>query len=308
MWVTHHIGLEIAERSFRLVEMKKQDSQMTILRADALTTGRNYASGMLHEIPFDRDSAKQFITELAELIGRDSVLSGGISIVLPANLPVVTTVHLDPALDENQQHEQLQWECRTLGGFGAETEMHILSHKLQGQGKTTDYLAVALPKATVRFLASTMSHLTFELSSVDANHFVIENWVRQAYPFNARDNFTVLGMFNHFCAAGAYAAGEYLGFRMQGYSYREESLSQAERLLNDLHGNHDRNTTHSIYMYGEEAAPGVASSLHELLEKPVSRIAPLTDTRIPEHVQRRLDVFNEHTFDVAVCAAARGLT
>ena len=58
MSVSHHIGLEIAERTFRFVEMQQQDRHTTILRADVLETAHDYASPLLFDLPFDTGLAR----------------------------------------------------------------------------------------------------------------------------------------------------------------------------------------------------------------------------------------------------------
>ena len=57
MGVTHHIGLEIAERAFRFVEIQQQDRQSTVLRADTLETAQDYSSRLLFDIPYDKSLA-----------------------------------------------------------------------------------------------------------------------------------------------------------------------------------------------------------------------------------------------------------
>ena len=305
MGVTHHIGLEIAERSFRFVEIQQQDRQSTILRADTLETARDYASRLFFDIPFDRDLARQFITDLATVYHRHTVYAGSISLVLPATLPLVFTVPVESRLSERERNRQLQWECTSLANLPEDTRMRMLTHVLEKDGEVIRYLVVALPQALVDFLTQTCEYLTLNLGSVDVDHFAIENVLRQLYPHDVSQHYAVVGMHDGHCTAGRYADGTYLGFRMGTVSYREHYAAQVLRLLEGLQPSNAGALQH-LYVYGNAAAPHVLDSLEDILSCRVTRCVPLADTSIPDEIQQNIDSTGEHVFDAAAAAALMG--
>ncbi|MFZ1729452.1 MAG: hypothetical protein WBQ23_04010 [Bacteroidota bacterium] len=304
MSVSHHIGLEIAERSFRFVEMQQQDRQSTILRADILETSHDYSSPLLFDLPFHTELARDFIRDLATIFHRHSVFASSLSIVLPSMLPLVAMLPLDEALPRSEQRKQLDWECKALGGHAADTALTILTHELSGVKKT---LAVALPTACVDFLNSTCDHLTLGLTAIDTDHFVMENVVRKLYPHDASGTFAVLGLFSDHCAAGLYSGGEYRGFRQTSLTYKEHFAAQTVRLIESLPGFHQAGRLSHVYVYGSAAADDVIDALVEILKCTVVRCVPMADTLVSNPILQSMRDKGEYFFDAAASAALLGL-
>lgn len=305
MDVRHHIGLEIAEHSFRLVEMSTQDRRTTILRADIWETEHDYASHLLHEVPFEKNLARSFIASLSDLINSDAIFSTAVSLVLPVDLPVITTLPIDRGMTEEAKFEQLQWETRTLAGLPEKTQMHILTHRVGQTADAEKILVVALPQSTVDFLVTTFSYLTLDLASIDVDHFILEDWVRHSYGSDTQARIGVLGLYSRFCSAGVYTAGSYRGFRMRGFDSRRQYLAQTVQAFDELL-RPDALPLDSVYAFGAEAIPGVAETLQGLLDAPVSRIIPLVNTNVSDEIRTTLDLYGEHHFDAAAGAALRG--
>ncbi|MBE0645294.1 MAG: hypothetical protein IH600_14515 [Bacteroidetes bacterium] len=304
MSVTHHIGLEIAEHSFRFVEMQKQDRHTTILRADILQTVHDYASPLLFDIPFDSGLARDFIRDLATVFHRHTVYASSLSLVLPSMLPLVTMLPVDDAVPRAIQRSQLQWECESLGGHVADTPLTILTYGLERMKKT---LAVALPTACVDFLNNTCEHLTLDLTAIDTNHFIMENVVGQLYPHNATGTFAVLGLFTDHCSAGLYHHGEYRGFRQTAVTYKQHFAAQAVQLLENLPGFYSTGQPDHVFVFGSAAGDDVIDALDGILKSTVVRCIPLADTRIPDPLLRSIQDTGESLFDVAASAALLGL-
>ncbi|MDT8324698.1 MAG: hypothetical protein RRA94_11330 [Bacteroidota bacterium] len=305
MGVTHHIGLEIAERSFRFVEIQQQDRQSTVLRADTLETARDYASELFFDIPFDRELARQFITDLATVYHRRTVFAGSISLVLPATLPLVFTVPVDSTLSEAERLRQLHWECTTLGNVPQETRMRMLTHVLGKEGATMRYLVVALPQALVDFLTQTCDYLTLDLTSIDIDHFAMENVLRRLYPHDVSQQYAVAGLHAGHCSVGRYADGRYLGYRMAGITYKEHYAAQVLGLIDALQPA-GRDALKQLYIFGDAATTHVVDALEEILSCPVTRCIPLADTVIPGEVRAHVDGDGERVFDASAAAALMG--
>ncbi|MCB2205475.1 hypothetical protein KQI65_12075 [bacterium] len=307
MGVTHHIGLEIAERSFRFVEIQQQDRHTTVLRADTLETALDYASPLLFDIPFDRNRARAFITDLASVYHRHTVYASSISLVLPATLPLVCTVPLDNSLSETERQRQLQWECTTLGNFPPETRMRILSHPVLRSVQYDSQLVVALPQALVDFLTQTCEHLTLNLTSIDIDHFVMENVLRRLYPHDASKRYAVTGLHAEHCSAGRYSDGRYHGYGMASVTYKEHYPAQIVRLLDGLRGGRQSEGLQQLYAFGEQAEPIVLDALEQVLRCDVTRCIPLADSEVPDAIRRGFDQGGERIYDASASAALLGL-
>lgn len=307
MSVSHHIGLEIAERSFRFAEIQQQDRQMTILRADVMDTQHDYSSHTLFDLPFDRELARSFIADLAAVYHRHTVYAGSLSIVLPALLPVVCTVPVNKSLTAEERREQFEWECRMLGAFPDALPLHILSHELSPLPTAEQVLLVALPSALVQFLTSICEHLTLELLSIDIDQFVMEHAVRRLYAHETDGNYAVIGMHPEHCSAGRYAGEQYLGCRMTSISYRHHYPAQAVRLLESLPLREGSGTLDQVFIFGAAAELHTVDAVESILRCPTIRCVPLADTIIPDDVQRTFTHNGERLFDAAAAAAMLGL-
>jgi Tfp pilus assembly PilM family ATPase len=307
MGVTHHIGLEVAEHAFRFVEIQQQDRQSTILRADTVETEHNYASSLLFDLPYDRDLARAFITELAKIYHRHTVYAESLSIVLPSTLPLVCTIPLDNSLSDFERKEQLQWECTMLGNFPRETPLQILSHELARTRHATQHLAVALPQATVDFLTQTCEYLTLDLASIDIDHFTMENVLRRLYSHEATVAAAVIGLHASHCSAGRYSNGQYHGYRMASVTYKEHYTAQILRLLDSLPGGSTAKPIEQVYVFGDDANAHIVDALENILQCRVARCIPLADTDIPESIGQGFGDNGERLFDASAAAALLGL-
>lgn len=304
MSVHHHIGLEIAERSFRFVEIQKQDRQSTILRADIRETSHDYSSPLLFDLPFNRELARDFIRDLAAIFHLHAVYACSLSIVLPSMLPLVTMLPIDEKLERTEQQKQLEWECRTLGGHPPETALTILAHDIAESRKT---LAVSLPASCVDFLNSTCEHLTLDLAAIDTDHFVMENVVQKLYPHDACGTFAVLGLAGDHCSAGLYVGGLYRGFRQTSVTYKQHFAAQAVRLLESLPGFLGNGQPEHVFAYGSAAGDDVIEALDGILKSTVVRCFPLADTTVSDTILQTMRDSGERLFDVSASAALLGL-
>lgn len=308
MGTAHHIGLEIAERSFRFVEIQQQDRHTTILRADILETAHDYASPLLFDLPFDRELARSFITDLASVYHRHTVYAGSISLVLPSMLPLVCTVPIDRRLSENERQEQLQWECRTLSGIGDNVPLSILSHILTSTEHADLTLAVALPQPTVDFLTQTCEHLTLDIHAIDIDHFVMEKVIQLLYPHEAESDFALLGLHEHHCSAGRTIGDQYHGCRLASISYKQHYPAQAVRLLENLPVRHTANSPRHVFAFGEAAETHLTDAIEDILKCHVTRCVPLADTHVPNAIRDSFHLQGERNFDAASAAGLLGLS
>jgi hypothetical protein len=303
MSVSHHIGLEIAERAFRFVEIQRQDRRTTVLRAEILPTIHDYSSTLLFDLPFRQDIARDFIRDLATVFLRHDVYAQDLSIALPSMLPLVATLPTDARLDPAQQNDLLHWDCRSLYGAAPDERLAILTHALHPSGRT---LAVALPEASVDFLNGVCEHLTLGLATIDTDHFVMENAVRRQYPHEARLRLAVLGLFPDHCSAGMYTDGEYLGFRQTAVTFKRHYAAQAVQLLESIPGAHNAGHPDHVFVYGPAAGDDVLEALDSILPATVTRCVPLADSTISDTLLEEMRHADERQFDVAAAAALLG--
>lgn len=303
MSVSHHIGLEIAERAFRFVEIQQQDRHTTVLRAEIFPTSHDYASSLFFDLPYRQELARDFIRDLAGVVLRQDVYAQDLSIVLPSLLPLVTMLPTDPALSALQQRDLLQWDCSTLHGSAPGDRLSIQSHVLEQAGRT---LAMALPESCVEFLNQVCEHLTLGLAAIDADHFVMENIVRHQYPHEAQGRFAVLGLFPGHCSAGVYGAGAYQGFRQTAITFKRHYAAQAVHLLESLPGFHQGGHPVHVFLFGSAAGDDVLDAMADILPGTVARAVPLADSDFAPGLTEVLRDAGERQFDVAAAAAILG--
>lgn len=299
MPVSHHIGLEIAERCFRLVELQQQDRHTAVLRAEVHASTHDYASQLLFDLPWQRELAATFIRDLASVLTAQPLSADTVSLVLPASLPLVTTVAIDADSPATMQRALMEWECQALAAPVGNDALVTLTHTLAPDNRHARSLVVALPNAVIEFLGSTFEHLTLNLTNLDVNHFVVENGVRKLYPHDSGDCFAVLGIHSGHVSAGVYRGGTYQGFRISELSWKQQYAAQACTVLERVAGEWLAELKH-VYCFGEHCGNAVVEGLERLLPARVTRFIPLVGDSIS------YGPYDAHTADsdVLLCSAA----
>jgi len=306
MSITHHIGLEITEHAFRFVELRRQDGQTAILRADVHETARDYSSPLFFDIPFNHELAKDFISDLATVFNAKPVYASNVSLILPSLLPLVATIPVESDLSAESLRAVLEWECATLYGMSTGTRMVVLTHALPHSGNSTPTLIVALPHACVHFLTTIFSHLTLALDAIDIDHFVMENCVRDMYPHDTHGRYAVMGIFDDHCSVGLYSGSQYLGHALSETTYKQHLAAQTLRLLEDIPAFHT-GQLQRVWCYGNAFDSHIATVLERVLHAPVTRCMPLLETDVTDALRSELEITGEATFDAAAAAALLGL-
>lgn len=303
MGVSHHIGLEIAERVFRFVEIQQQDRHVTILRADVYPTTHDYSSPLLFELPFDRGVARDFIADFAAVLLDESVFAGSVSVVLPSVLPLISMLPVDPRIPSETQRRLLEWDCETLAGQGPERKLSMLTHTVEDGDRV---LAVALPEACVEFLRATCEHLTLDLAAIETDHFVMENVLRILYPHETEGSFGVLGLYPSHCSAGMHSGGDYLGFRQIAVTPQQPYAAQAVHLLESIPGYHTASLPRQVFAYGPAADDGMLEALDAMIGDSVIRCVPAAGADVSTPVRDAMRRFGARDFDVPSAAALLG--
>lgn len=309
MSIAHHIGFDIGRKSFRLVELRATDGFPVVLRTSVTETPHDFSTPLLHEAPFDQEVATSFVRSVSELLHRRPFFSTTVSITLPVDLPLIATVPVDATLTKEEIREHLHWECRTLSSLDPSVDLSVLPFLLHATDAVITYLVVSLPKPTVQFLKSVFQHLTFTVRAIDMAHFVMERAIRrlQTAPAEAAAH-AVLGAFDDMCAIGVFRGPEYRGFRYSRVSYREQYLSRALQLLDDLLGTAHESSVESIHVYGPAANERLFEQLSSLLRIPVLPFRPMEKVSFlaeTDAIEARTHA--PFAVDTALCAAWGGL-
>jgi hypothetical protein len=308
MAVDHHIGFEIAERSLRLVELRVSDGFPSILRADEVATSHAFGSSLLHSIPFDRDLAKAFVRDVAALVHRRPFLAQRISIVLPPLVPLIGTFPVDAHLPPDEQRRHLERECRRLTFIDDASDVSVLSFPIERAEAADTHLAVSLPRTTVDFLQSVFSHLTFQVDSIDIEHFVVERASQRIYKEVEGLTCGTLGLFTAGCTASIARADTYFGFRVAAASWRRQYLAHALSLLTSLLQTRARASLEALVLFGDERCEEFHPSLEQALGIPVHRFLPSRNISfMADTAALDADRLPPHVFTAATAAAWNGL-
>jgi Tfp pilus assembly PilM family ATPase len=309
MAVDHHIGLEIAENGLRLVELRVNDGFPFILRADEITTRHAYGTALLHSTPYDRDLAKEFVRDVATLVHRHPFLSARVSIVLPPLVPLIATIPVDAHLSAAEQRQHIMRECKQLTSLGDNAQVSVLSFPLARADAAVNNLAVSLPQPTVDFLKAVFSHLTFEVHSIDIDHFVIERAAQRLYKEHAASTCGMLGLSATACTASITRGDAYFGFRVSHTSYKQQYLAHALSQLSTLLQSRARASLDALMLFGDERCEEYHPVLESVLDIPVHRFLPsrhiaFYSAATAEEAERH----PPHVFTAAAAAAWNGLS
>lgn len=309
MSIAHHIGLEIAGRSLRLVEMQSKDGFPVILRTEVAKCLHPFGSALFHELPYDANLAKSFITSVSRLLYGRPVYSNSISVVLSHCIPAIAVVPLPSNYTSQESEEELRWQCKTLLGLSPDADVTVLSSEIsQTATSQSRTLAVALSTAGVTFLREMFEHLTLSVTAIGVDHFVIESGVQMMFPPTRTGAQGVIGLCDHLIFAGMFEQGAYLEFAAKRISSNEQTATEAIRVLERFLQQHPTKQIQHLYLYGKNATEHVASELRALLHIPVDVFSPLK--RFPfasgsdKHDAASLP---DHVFNSALCAAWSGV-
>ncbi|MAT38554.1 MAG: hypothetical protein CL946_03000 [Ectothiorhodospiraceae bacterium] len=308
MAATSHTGLYLTDRDLRLVECSTDGEYKVVSQVSVSEVEFPFGSPLLHEIPYNRKLAKEFIRTLTALLRESPIRSSRISFVIPSIAPLIASIPVDPRLSEDDKQRYLEWECRQLTGYDESIQLDVMSQQLYSNNESEVHLAACMPHQTSVFLKSVCSQLSLTLSVLDIDHFTVEELLaRHLDEFNAA-TYALVGLTDDYATVGVYENGRYLGFKVNTVSAREGYFAQVLRLLKGILEDHPAVSLDTVFVFGEHASSELLQSLESLLEIPVRRYEPMKG--IP-FLDSTLEEFASHysasTFDVAIAAALQGL-
>jgi len=304
MSVVHHIGVEITEGEFRLAEVRFVDGYPLVLRCDSMETSRNFASAVLHEAPYSRDLAREFLTDFARLLHGRPLFSSSLSFVLPASAPVLETIPIDDRLGPDETRTQLEWACGILGGRPIGAPYQIFTQPLFREPKTGAMLVAAIPQDTINFLKAAGGHLMLEVPSIEIDHFLFESVL--CGDSSEGDFKAVMGLAPRRCSASVLNGSRYVGFYRRAVERNENSLRSALAILKELLEAAPV-TVRDAGIYGPDADEAAARELRSLLAIPVRTLKPIG--RLPflsGSLAQEAGAKPDHTYSAALYAAMKG--
>lgn len=303
MSVTHHIGFEIAEQKFRLVEVRSQNGEHAICTIDQYDTELNYGSHVLHEAPFNQQIAKCFMRDLTLCFKRQHIYASTVSLALTSHVPFISTLPLDSRLSGADEKEQLRWDCSLLSNIGAADDLEILTHTVRDNCDARNCLTVAIPSRTIDFLRTAFSLMTLRTVVLDADHFCAEHAVRT---LAHQHSFALVGLHQHYFTISLYVKDRYVGYRTGRYSYTDQTVAPILRSLQDLLRTSNESGVHTMYAFGSASDDGFILSLQSLLPIRVEQFNPLATLSFTSPaIGERAFQFPPTTFSVALGAAIR---
>ncbi|MDH7516004.1 MAG: hypothetical protein QHI48_09045 [Bacteroidota bacterium] len=271
MPVVHHLGIELAEGSFRLAEIRATDGYPVVLRCDDVETDRTFGFSLLHETPDSEIHAKAFLTTLARLVLSKPLFSSRATLVIPSGSAVIATIPIDAALRKEERRAQLAWECMTLSAMPPGTAFHIHTKTISRGGSAHTVLLCAVPRKTVEFLSTALRHLTLEVTDIEIDHFLFESVAEQVAGNSS--TCALIGISPGRTLVSVFDGDRYLGFRAAAHMPGEASRT-ALRLIRDILYPSGAAIASTV-LYGPAADEDVARRFRELLAVPVRLLRPL---------------------------------
>lgn len=301
MPITHHIGFEIAEQKFRLVELRSQSGQLTILRADEYETEYNFGSHLLHDAPYNEILAKSFLKDLTQFFRRQQIFSSSVSVALTSHVPFISSVPIDVRLDNEEKREQLEWECTLLSDISRRDDMSLFTFLLRENCDANTYLYISLPQQTVEFLKTSFSLLTLNMNVLNVDHFAVEHAVRRLEHQNTR---ALVGLHQHYYTLSLFEKDKYIGFKTGKLSSTEYHIAPILRSLQELLHLNEEQRLDVVDVYGSSCDDSIVYSLKALLNITVKLFTPLSSVSFEQHINaQHAMAFAPTTFCVALGAA-----
>ncbi len=306
--VTHHIGLEIAEHSFRVTEMRATDGFPAVLRTSMHETRDDFAGPLLHAAATDAAVAARLSQELTDALRAGSMYATRISVVLATQLPLVAVLPSDPLLPLAEKRRQFAWECRALMALAPHEPLSVQSFLLSRSADAESWLVSALPQRTVMFLREIFELVGYDLCGIDIAHFSIENGIRALLRPLTQDAAAIAGLHPRRCDVGMDTGGTYIAFRSSALTGQAPLLKQVLASVHALLDERLDTRLSSLTLHGPLAGADLAIHLQELLGIPVTHF----DAR--NHVSflagSDADAARSRpaaSMDASICAALKGI-
>ena len=301
MPVAHHMGFEIAENKFRLVELRSQAGELSILHADEYETEYNFGSHLLHDAPYNEVLAKSFLRDLTQFFRRQQIFSSSVSIALTSHVPFISTLPIDVRLRDEEVQEHLQWEYALLSDISRREDITFFPFLLRENCDANTYLCISVPRQTVEFLKTSFSLFTLNTKVLTVDHFAVEHAVQR---FGGQNACALIGLHRQYYTLSLIDKEKYIGFKTGKLSSTEYHLAPILRSLQELMHLNENQRCDIVYMYGSACDDAIVSSLEALLNIRVRTFSPLANIAFAQqtHAQRAM-VFAPSTFCAALGSA-----
>ena len=304
MPMTHHIGFEISEHVFRIVELRSGNRTTTILQADQFETEYNYSSNLLHEASINKTLAKSFIRDVTLFLRRQKLFASHISLTCASHIPFISTIPLDLHVSDEERIDQLRWECQLLAPFTTPCDVNVSTIPLHRNGNTEHVLAIALPTQTIDFLTSVFSMFSLNVTVLDVDHFAVEHAIQH---IDHPSTFAVVGLHEKYATISMIERDRYIGFRMHRFASDGMQYSGILRLLHEMLIQAAHKQLPPVFLYGASCSDAVLYSLRSLLDVSIMRFEPLNHFLFAEESARTQTALAlpPSTFAAALGAALR---
>lgn len=305
MALRHHIGIEITRAEFRLVEIRMNDGFVVVLRCGVYPTTHAFGSALLHQVPFDHALAKSFVHDASIMFHERALFASHMSIVVPDHAAVLTVLPLEEQFSDADLQEHLQWECATLSGLPEGTRFRVRTREAGKSGDTRLRLLAGMPQATIEFLTSAFSHLTFAVHAIEVEHLLFESML-PAPADGAAPARAVLGMHEHVCTSSILSDSHPAGLRSVAVDTSETRIRTALHSLRAVLQSTDA-TIDEAFVFGPHGDEQARAELASVTGIPVRAFNPMRAVTFLSGAEAaHAGSFPPHTFNAALLAAVKG--
>ena len=202
MNVEYLLGIDFSGYYIRLIEVKRQDGNLTVSNIDQIKTEVDFHDPLLYEMISDPDIALHIVSNLSKMLGRNSIKAKKVSVTLSAASSLLLTIPLDSNLTPEQKRESLLWEISNYYPSLSPENFNVATYSLSDNSSPGNHILVAVNKEIVLFIKNILAGLGFATQQFDIDHFAaLKSTVSRALEMDRR-NYCLIGYRGNYLDIG----------------------------------------------------------------------------------------------------------
>jgi Tfp pilus assembly PilM family ATPase len=295
-----HLGINFSERFFQIAELERQNGKYFIKCLDEIENKLEYNPEEMADLIYRPDFIYEVISNLKEILSRNNITSRNASLALDSNSFYINVFPVDPALNDIEIQEHLQWEISVIFPFSSPDSFHIISSVLTETGTSKELLVVVIRKDVVKFFKEIFKKLELKMSLFEVDHFAAISSYFFNYPELSIDEINLMKMNDsifEICTIDSGKVNKFIKIRL-------EEKSQLKTRLQGIYNNGSQNR---LYLFGREVDdPSNKNNKRNILGMDFEICNPFRKLEISPELPRRQEfMLNRSSFAAPVGLALR---
>jgi len=271
---SHFVGLDLADGTIRLIEIKHSSKGKILSQLGEITTDINFESVEFSTYLRDSTFTAKFTELISTLLKRNHIKAKEAAVALNSAQAFITQLPVDSHLSRSELYEHLHWELSNYYPDESSDSFTIATHFVKRLNGAREILLVAVRREIINFLKTVFSQCDLHLRIIDIDHFAAEHALRDNYLDIATMDVALFGLKAHHLDVSVISKSKFLFYR----HCRLENITEAHyfitREIATIQEKLSAVALDNIFLYGNEVNNELCVSLSQMLNLPVEQMNP----------------------------------